>query len=212
MGELMGLELMTLDILLTVNPFQLPPTTTDSIPIGLLPSPLIKLTDFGLSRFINPASPLLQTRCGSESFAAPEIMTGRQYDGRQTDAWAMGVVLYALIVGELPFDGPVEGQTEREERKRMMMRVAKGQYQWPEEIGSESVRMTVGKLLVRDPKKRIKVADLWAEEWMRGPGEIVPPPQTDGVVVGDGLKRRRVLDGFLLDEEVSEVAQTETEL
>lgn len=95
------------DILFTTNPFLLPPTSTSSIPLHLLPppcEPLIKLTDFGLSRFISPASPLLYTRCGSESFAAPEIIMGKPYDGRETDAWALGVVLYGLIIGELPFD------------------------------------------------------------------------------------------------------------
>ncbi|KAF8472893.1 kinase-like domain-containing protein, partial [Gautieria morchelliformis] len=78
------------NILLTTNPFapgaRAPPA----------PAPLVKLTDFGLARFIDPARPLLATRCGSEAYAAPEIATGRPYDGRQTDAWACGVVLYAL--------------------------------------------------------------------------------------------------------------------
>ncbi|KAJ4493366.1 kinase-like domain-containing protein, partial [Lentinula lateritia] len=66
------------------------------------PQPLIKLTDFGLSRFIDPANPLLTTRCGSEAYAAPELVTDSEsenaggYDARETDAWACGVVLYAL--------------------------------------------------------------------------------------------------------------------
>lgn len=81
--------------------------------------PLVKLTDFGLSRFIDPENPLLSTRCGSESYAAPELVLGSMssstdpsrkdngyYDGRQTDAWACGVVLYALATRQLPFDVP----------------------------------------------------------------------------------------------------------
>lgn len=67
---------------------------------------VITLTDLGLSRTIPPPpeSPLLSTRCGSEDYAAPEILMGQPYDGRQTDAWALGVVLYALMEGRLPFD------------------------------------------------------------------------------------------------------------
>ncbi|CDO71868.1 hypothetical protein BN946_scf184940.g15 [Trametes cinnabarina] len=84
------------NILLTTDPFTQP----------LPSSSLIKLTDFGLSRFIDPAQPLLTTLCGSESYAAPELVMGRPYDGRETDAWACGVVLYALATRRLPFDPP----------------------------------------------------------------------------------------------------------
>lgn len=67
---------------------------------------VVTLTDLGLSRAIPqpPESPLLETRCGSEDYAAPEILMGQPYDGRQTDAWALGVLLYALMEGRLPFD------------------------------------------------------------------------------------------------------------
>ncbi|KAI4293954.1 kinase-like protein, partial [Schizophyllum commune Loenen D] len=63
--------------------------------------PLVKLTDFGLSRFIDPDNPLLKTKCGSEAYAAPELVTSTTYtsggyDPRLTDSWACGVVLYAL--------------------------------------------------------------------------------------------------------------------
>ncbi|KAK8845574.1 hypothetical protein IAR55_006289 [Kwoniella newhampshirensis] len=201
------------NILFTINPFLLPPTSTSSIPLDLLPpppQPLIKLTDFGLSRFISASAPLLQTRCGSESFAAPEIIMGKSYDGRETDAWAMGVVLYGLIVGELPFDRedvmsnqngsrpntPVKSGGDGEARvrgRKRMMRIAKGEYTWPQpqdiqhgtSPGSEQVRDLVGKLLVRDPKKRIKVARLWDQPWMNWtkPGGLerpTPTPTTDG--------------------------------
>lgn len=63
------------------------------------PEPIVTLTDLGLGRRIPdpPESPLLTTRCGSEDYAAPEILLGQPYDGRHTDAWALGVLLYALM-------------------------------------------------------------------------------------------------------------------
>ncbi|KAK9360366.1 kinase-like protein [Lipomyces starkeyi] len=64
------------------------------------------LTDFGLSRRIDPENPTLSTRCGSEDYAPPELIMGQPYDGRQTDAWALGVLLYALMEGRFPFDLP----------------------------------------------------------------------------------------------------------
>jgi serine/threonine protein kinase len=59
---------------------------------------LIQLTDFGLAKEVGPSDPPLTTRCGSDSYAAPEIIMGREYDGRKTDSWACGVVLFALLV------------------------------------------------------------------------------------------------------------------
>lgn len=123
------------DILLTCDPLSgpLPPSST----------PLIKLTDFGLARFIDPSAPLLQTRCGSESYAAPELVTGRRYDGRQTDAWACGVVLYALACRALPFDGPKKTEEQQQQamgegqesparkRRKMLVRIANGEFEWP---------------------------------------------------------------------------------
>ncbi|WVQ93557.1 hypothetical protein IAU59_000632 [Kwoniella sp. CBS 9459] len=257
------------NILFTMNPFTLPPTSTGSIPLDQLPrsGPLIKLTDFGLSRFISIPSPLLQTRCGSESFAAPEIIMGKPYDGRQTDAWAMGVVLYGLVVGELPFDreedvfGPssisssinpsgvntpsttpatpggsgfagsrpytpsLEVSNRNKGRKRML-RIAKGEYSFPDGMGSENVRNLVKRLLVRDPAKRIKVHDIWDEGFMSsGPGAVERPrpapspsqsPRSAAMTLDDReggvteIRKRRVLDGFLVEEDgIEEVARAE---
>lgn len=140
-------------------------------------APLLKLTDFGLSRFVDPDSPLLSTRCGSESYAAPEIITGRKYDGRGTDAWACGVVLYALATRKLPFETTGSGFG----RKAMLMRIAKCEYTWPNDGSpglsrSEGLRRVVGRLLVRDPLKRSQIKHLWNEEWMLGEGAPIPPP------------------------------------
>ncbi|KAM5542765.1 hypothetical protein V8D89_003726 [Ganoderma adspersum] len=188
------------NILLTVDPLARP-----------LPShSLIKLTDFGLSRFIDPAQPHLTTLCGSDSYAAPELVMGRPYDGRQTDAWACGVVLYTLATRRLPFDAPTplpapagasrletdreDHRRKRAERKALLNRIAVGTYSWPESdvttagaidgpsrvqgVGlarSEGVRRMVARLLVRDPRKRAQVADLWVDEWMHGEGAPPPP-------------------------------------
>ncbi|KAG2020913.1 CAMK/CAMKL/GIN4 protein kinase, variant 2 [Coprinopsis cinerea AmutBmut pab1-1] len=186
-----------------------------------LPTPIVKLTDFGLSRFIDIGNgergqgEMLNTRCGSEAYAAPELVMGGGprgvYDGRETDAWACGVVLYALVGRKLPFGEGVgigmdgghgtqshingervhpPGYSSRKhavERRAWLMRIAKGEYEWPEvpsdaaavEDGdgelvgprlalSEGAKRVVGRLLVRDPKKRARIVDLWEDDWMRG--------------------------------------------
>ncbi|KPI36490.1 Serine/threonine-protein kinase PRR1 [Cyphellophora attinorum] len=94
---------------------------------------VITLTDLGLSRRIPepPESPLLTTRCGSEDYAAPEILMGQPYDGRQTDAWALGVLLYSLMEGRLPFD-PVPGARGDPAilRARTPHRIARIEWSW----------------------------------------------------------------------------------
>lgn len=92
------------------------------------PAPIITLTDLGLSRRIPepPESPLLMTRCGSEDYAAPEILLGQPYDGRLTDGWALGVLLYALMEGRLPFDAP----PGKPDRSRNTHRIARCDWIW----------------------------------------------------------------------------------
>lgn len=63
----------------------------------------IKVTDFGLSN-IYPAGKTLTTACGSPSYACPEMLSGKPYDGLLADIWSAGIVLYAMCFGYLPFD------------------------------------------------------------------------------------------------------------
>lgn len=209
------------DILLTTPTFSsLTPTSPipklDNLPLP--PSPFIKLSDFGLSRFVeidaNGEAELLSTRCGSEAYAAPELVTGGGgagrgvYDARKTDAWACGVVLYALVGRQLPFGEGVTGAGggskiggERgvvagvpgtaAERRTWLMRIARGEWEWPDDaddeqatlpqpiqedaelvgphlVRSHGARRLVDRLLVRDPKKRARIGDLWDDVWMCG--------------------------------------------
>ena len=156
---------------------------------------------------------MLATRCGSEAYAAPEIVTGSMYDGRKTDAWACGVVLYALATRALPFDRKVASMSSPhgysgtdsagETRRSYLVRIAQGVYSWPEpgmsgsRLSTEGVQNVVGRLLVRDPAKRAWIWNIWDEEWMEGEGAVVPPKT---VVVS----RRTILDtvegGTALDD------------
>ncbi len=205
------------DIMFTVNPFTLPPAIDGKIPVDQLPphtEPLIKLTDFGLARFIDLDQPLLRTRCGSESFAAPEIVMGHAYDGRQTDSWACGVVLYALLTGELPFDrpavAPIPGRGESDgDRRRRMMRIAKGQYDWPESRYDGAARPVVSALLQRDPARRARVGpSLWQEfEWMRGAGGVPCPIRDESPPANTLQKRGRAIwGGWLWDGDTRAMA------
>ena len=62
----------------------------------------VKIVDFGLSN-THDGGALLQTACGSPCYAAPEMIAGLKYWGPKADIWSMGVILYALVCGYLPF-------------------------------------------------------------------------------------------------------------
>lgn len=63
----------------------------------------LKIADFGLANIVRDGCSLM-TSCGSLNYAAPEIVEGHQYDGFAVDVWSCGVILYACLVGSLPFD------------------------------------------------------------------------------------------------------------
>lgn len=121
--------LIKADVLLNI-PIRVHPDVPDW---QTLDRAVITLTDLGLGRRIPepPESPLLTTRCGSEDYAAPEILMGQPYDGRQTDAWALGVLLYSLMEGRLPFD-PLPGAKGdlATLRARTPHRVARCEWAW----------------------------------------------------------------------------------
>ncbi|KAJ2951831.1 hypothetical protein O0L34_g13994 [Tuta absoluta] len=64
----------------------------------------IKIADFGFSNYYAQGE-LLATWCGSPPYAAPEVFEGKRYTGPEIDIWSLGVVLYVLVCGALPFDG-----------------------------------------------------------------------------------------------------------
>ena len=63
----------------------------------------IKIIDFGLSNVLEKDYKL-KTACGSPSYASPEMLSQKKYDGPAVDVWSCGVILFAMICGYLPFD------------------------------------------------------------------------------------------------------------
>lgn len=116
----------------------------------------IKIADFGFSNQFTPGSKL-DTFCGSPPYAAPELFQGRKYDGPEVDVWSLGVILYTLVSGSLPFDGA----TLRELRERVL----RGKYRIPFYMSTDCENL-LKKFLVLNPAKRASLESIMKDKWM----------------------------------------------
>lgn len=117
----------------------------------------IKIADFGFSNHYSPGSPL-NTWCGSPPYAAPEVFEGKVYDGPQLDIWSLGVVLYVLVSGSLPFDG--------KNLQDLRDRVLEGQFRVPFFMSHECEHL-IKHMLVRDPRQRYTIEQIRNHDWLR---------------------------------------------
>lgn len=63
----------------------------------------VKLGDFGFTREYD-RNALMETFCGTTGYASPEMLQGKKYQGPEVDVWSLGIILYCLLTGTLPFD------------------------------------------------------------------------------------------------------------
>lgn len=116
----------------------------------------IKIADFGFSNEFTPGNKL-DTFCGSPPYAAPELFQGKKYDGPEVDVWSLGVILYTLVSGSLPFDG----STLRELRERVL----RGKYRIPFYMSTDCENL-LKKFLVLNPAKRANLETIMKDKWM----------------------------------------------
>ncbi|KRJ99977.1 uncharacterized protein LOC6531042 isoform X1 [Drosophila yakuba] len=119
----------------------------------------IKLADFGFSNYYDEGA-TLRTWCGSPPYAAPEVFQGLEYDGPKSDIWSLGVVLYALVCGALPFDG----KTILELKSRVVL----GKFRIPFFMSQECEQL-IRNMLVVEPDRRYTIKQIikhrWLSEW-----------------------------------------------
>ncbi|XP_023703569.1 serine/threonine-protein kinase SIK3 isoform X4 [Cryptotermes secundus] len=116
----------------------------------------IKLADFGFSNHYKPGQ-VMSTWCGSPPYAAPELFEGREYDGPKTDIWSMGVVLYVLVCGALPFDGTT--------LQSLRTRVISGKFRIPFFMSADCEHL-IRHMLVVDPERRLGIKQILHHRWM----------------------------------------------
>ena len=105
----------------------------------------VKIADFGFAKWMR--SNVAETSCGSPHYAAPEVIKGTPYDGRKSDIWSSGVILYALLTGRLPF--------EEQSLRLLASKIRGGVFRMPDL--PDPVKDLLSKLLTVDPAARISL-------------------------------------------------------
>jgi len=120
-----------------------------------------KITDFGLSKFFDAQSQVMQTPCGTPGYIAPEVLRMRGYD-KSCDVWSLGVIVYILLCGFPPFYADNDAQ--------LYEKIKRGEFEflrpyW-DPISLEAKDM-VRRMLTVDPKKRITCEEAMQHPWLR---------------------------------------------
>ncbi|KAF8963441.1 kinase-like domain-containing protein [Flammula alnicola] len=104
----------------------------------------IKVADFGMATWQdNSRGKLLRTSCGSPHYAAPEIISGKPYDGSISDIWSCGIILYALLAAKLPFDD--------DDCPALLRKISIGRFDMPQDISPQAQDLISRMLTINNP-------------------------------------------------------------
>ncbi|XP_026032236.1 serine/threonine-protein kinase BRSK2 isoform X10 [Maylandia zebra] len=126
----------------------------------------IRIADFGMAS-LQVGDSLLETSCGSPHYACPEVIRGEKYDGRKADVWSCGVILFALLVGALPFDD--------DNLRNLLEKVKLGVFHMPHFIPPDCQNLLRGMIEV-DASKRLTLEQIQKHTWYIG-GKNEPEPE-----------------------------------
>ncbi|XP_062875132.1 serine/threonine-protein kinase BRSK1 [Trichomycterus rosablanca] len=131
----------------------------------------IRVADFGMAS-LQVGDSLLETSCGSPHYACPEVIRGEKYDGRRADVWSCGVILFALLVGALPFD--------HDNLRQLLEKVKSGVFHMPHFIPPDCQALLRGMIEVNS-EKRLTLEAIQKHPWYIGgrnePCPEQPPPR-----------------------------------
>ncbi|TQW00932.1 protein kinase [Cordyceps javanica] len=149
----------------------------------------VKLVDFGFTREYEGRINHLQTFCGTICYSAPEMLKGEKYAGEKVDVWSLGIILYSLLCGELPFDDDDDNVT----RSRILSQEPK----YPDHMPPEAVAL-IKSLLSKRPILRPGLPEILAHPFLADHAaaqqailEIKPQPPFASSLEKDCLHRMR---------------------
>lgn len=155
----------------------------------------IKLMDFGLAKALDTDDEVLQTRCGTLHYVAPEVLSKKPYT-HMCDFWSLGVVLYVLLCGYLPFF--------HEERAITVRLVRAGKFEFDdEEWGhiSQDAKDLITKLLALDVNARITGEEILAHPFITTHTSSEASDSTSKVAKADRVQKNALNTAQALQKE-----------
>ncbi|KAJ3266869.1 Map microtubule affinity-regulating kinase [Chytriomyces hyalinus] len=152
----------------------------------------IKISDFGLSNVFDRSKNLV-TCCGSPVYSAPELIEGRKYTGPEVDCWSLGINLYAMVIGDLPFaDSNLTA---------LYNSILKGSYHVPDFVSTECKDL-ISKLLERNPEKRWNITQVRDHPWLTHGNTMLEPRGSVTAKINQRTrpKTEADLDGEILEQ------------
>lgn len=138
----------------------------------------IKVADFGMATWQgNSRDKLLRTFCGSPHYAAPEIISGKPYNGASADIWSCGVILYALLAAKLPFDD--------DDCPALLQKISIGRFVMPSDIHADAQDL-IWRMLTIDVRQRITMPEIMRHPFftmqpLKNPKSMQLDPNIDGL-------------------------------
>ncbi|OHS99920.1 CAMK family protein kinase [Tritrichomonas foetus] len=120
----------------------------------------VRLIDFGLAKITASDLALTTTLCGSYPFVAPEILRNEKYSN-SVDIWSLGVVLYVMVSGKLPFQSPSQAA--------IIDKILNENVIFPQHISSNLFDL-LHRLFVKNPNERITIDEICEHPWIVSSG------------------------------------------
>ena len=119
---------------------------------------ICKICDFGVSRKMRP-NELVNEQCGTPAYLAPEIISDKGYKNFSVDIWSLGVLLYCMISGQMPF--------RADTKETLNQLILEAHFEYPIDIiPSEDLKDLISKMIERDPDRRITIEGIFQHNWL----------------------------------------------
>jgi calcium-dependent protein kinase len=170
----------------------------------------IKIIDFGLSKQNKSAKIKMKTTCGTPYYVAPEVLDGSGYDS-ECDIWSLGVIMYILLSGYLPF----HGNTLSEIYDKIIEQDPSFERKCWEKVSDAAIEL-IKKCLTRKPKNRITAVKALESSWFKEVEEKEKNPLSEEVIqalksydANSVLKKEamNILIKMLKDDEIEDLRE-----
>ena len=146
----------------------------------------------------------LYSSCGSPNYAAPELISGKYYNGASIDIWSCGVILYTLLTGSLPFNEKATA--------KLYQKIKECKYRIPENV-SEAAKDLIYRMLQKDPLNRISIAEIKQHKWFTQKLNLFQIIDNHRYIYGSRTQiNKDVIHEMALNEKVNPQRLTEDEI